>query len=149
MQNKVWKKGIIFSMLAFITGCATGPHIQVADVNAKPVSVFKISCKSPFKLTQNCSGFSGPTKSIAIDGFKFKVSGNESGTITLMYNSILGPNAVKSNRNYELMKREILSHGIEIVSVIPLLNQNKIQGYAISTKEPSYQIWDQFATKKK
>ena len=125
MTIRTLKNSIILSMLALITACASAPHIQVADVNAKPVNALRLTCKSPFNLTQDCSSFWGPTKSITIDGVKFKVSGNESSTITLLYGSGYVPHREKNNIAYELVKKELLSHGFQIVSVIPVLNQNK------------------------
>ena len=130
-------------MLA-LSACVTAPNFHVADVNAKPINASQVSCKSPFKLTQSCSAVFGPSKRVTIDGVNFKVSGNKNGTITLMYPNAYG----KSNQAYTLMKNKLVNHGFQILSVIPIVNGSFVQGYAISTKEPSYQIWDQFLTKK-
>jgi len=150
MTKRITFFSLLIAILTLFSGCAsTGPQIVVSDANAKPIDLNLLNCKRPFILTQDCSNWSGPTKSIEIDGNKFKISGTEDGTLTMMWNSIYYPNAEKNNRNYELMKRELQNRGFEIVSVIPLLNSKRIQGYAILTKEPSYQVWDAFSVKKK
>ena len=148
MKERVSKYICILFLSLLLTACVSTPEIQVHDANAKPVSVLKLSCKSPFNLTHDCNNWSGPQKKIELDGIKFKVAGNKDKTLTLMYSGAYLPKTEKSNRNYELMKKELLKQDFEIISVIPLKNTHKIQGYAIVTSKPSYQIWDEFSVQK-
>lgn len=148
MRKRFSKFITVSLLLLLIAGCVSKPEIQVHDANSKPVNALTLSCKQPFNLTHDCNKWSGLGKKIELDGIKFKIAGNEDKTITVMFSSAYWPNAEKSNRNYELMKKELLKRNFKIISVIPLNNVHKIQGYAIVTSKPSYQIWDEFLAQK-
>jgi hypothetical protein len=141
------KRSVLIAVLSVsVVGCGSQPAVRVPDAQGvEAVSAIGMGCKKPFGLTQHCSGFSGPTKKIVIGDQKVKVSGNEDGTITVMF----GPNSSKAtsvtNLAYELMKRELVSQGFDILQVTPIESGGIMFGYAIQTAKPNYQVWDAFA----
>ena len=136
-------------MVLLLTGCVSAPAVRIFDaVGAESVSAFGMSCKKPFGLTKDCSGWSGPTKKISIDGNHFKVAANADDTITVMFSKNNTKATQASNLGYELMKKELITRGFTIVKVTPIESSGLMFGYAIETDKPAYQIWDEFAFEK-
>jgi len=142
------KKIIACMSLAVITltGCASAPAIRVADAEGiEAVSGVSMGCENPFKLTRDCSGFSGPTKSINLNGHKVKVAGNEEQTITVIFGGKLVSGVTQAtNLGYELLKRELSNRNIKILKVTPIESSGLMFGYAVETDVPHYQIWEDF-----
>jgi hypothetical protein len=142
MKNK---KILIVAASLVLSACSSAPAIRVSDaVGIESVSAIGMSCKKPFSLTQDCSGWSGPAKRINVSGQQVKVAGNETGTITVMFGENNSKATQTSNLGYDLLKRELVSRSYEIVQVTPIESAGLMFGYAIETSEPSYQIWDEF-----
>ena len=146
MKQFVLVVGVISILL---TGCASAPAVRVSDAEGVgSVSAIGMSCKKPFGLTKDCSGWSGPTKKIIIDGNSLKVSANADDTITVMFSKNNTKATQASNLGYELMKKELITRGFTIVKVTPIESSGLMFGYAIETDKPAYQIWDEFAVEK-
>lgn len=137
----------LLAAAALLSACSSQPALRVADAEGvEAVSAIFMSCKKPFGLTQDCSALSGPKRKIEIDGQPFKVAGNESGTITVLFGrGGVNPSA-SSNLGYELAKRELEKRGFEIVKVTPIESAGTMFGYAIETDRPAYSIWQEFTT---
>ena len=131
-----------------VTGCASSPALRVTDAKGvESVSALGMSCGKPFALTQDCSGWSGPTKKINVGGHQVKVAGNEAGTVTVLFGENNSKATQTSNLGYELLKRELVTKGYEITKVTPIESAGLMFGYAIETSEPSYRVWEEFAVK--
>ncbi len=141
---------LLLSVIALVVaGCASAPAVRVSDADGvESVSAVTMTCKKPFGLTKDCSGWSGPTKKINIDGNVLKVSSNEEGTVTVMFSKNNASATQASNLGYELMKKELVQRGFEIVKVTPVESAGLMFGYAIETDKPAYQVWDEFAIEK-
>lgn len=137
----------ILTLIAFLclVACASNPALRVSDAQGiDSVSAIGMTCKKPFALTQNCSGFSGPSKKITVNGQNLKVGGNSDGTITVMF----GKNSTQSaNLGFDLLKAELISRGHSITKVTPIESSGIMFGYAIETAKPSYDIWKEFVVK--
>lgn len=132
-----------------LTGCASAPAVRVSDAEGvEPVSALGMSCKKPFALRKDCSGWSGPTKRISIDGNKLKVAANADNTVTVMFSKNNAKATQASNLGYELMKKELVTRGFTIVKVTPIESSGLMFGYAIQTDKPAYQIWNEFVIEK-
>jgi len=133
-------------VLAALTGCVSSPAIRVADAEGvESVSGLSMGCNSPFELTRDCSGFSGPTKDISIEGHNVKVAGNDDQTVTVIFGGkVMSGVTQATNLGYELMKRELVKRNIKIVKITPIESSGLMFGYALKTDVPSYQIWDEF-----
>lgn len=133
----------IIALLIFGYGCAVAPAVLVPDAEGvETVSAIGMGCKKPWVLV-DCSIFSGPKKSIEINGVAIKVAGTEDGKTTVMFGSRQGKD---SNVAYEVMKRILVERDIEITSVTPIVSAGIVFGYAIDTAQPAYTVWDEFAT---
>jgi len=142
MKKKIVLLGLASLVLA---ACSSTPAIRVADAQGvESTSAIGMGCDKPFALTQDCSGWSGPTKKINLGGQQVKVAGNADGTVTVMF----GPNSSKAtqvtNLGYELLKRELVEKGFKITKVTPIESAGMMFGYAIETTEPNYHIWNEF-----
>ena len=134
----------ILSLIAilFLSACASTPAVRVAEAQGiDSVSALGMGCKKPFLLTQDCSGFSGPTKKINVRGQEAKIAGNADGTITVMF----GGSATRpTNFAFGHMKVELESRGFTIIKVTPIESAGIMFGHAIETTEPNYQMWNEF-----
>ncbi len=131
-----------------LAGCSSSPALRVTDAEGvKSVSAIGMGCKKPFALTQDCSGWSGPTKKISVGGHEVKVAGNGAGTVTVLFGENSSKATQTSNLGYELLKRELVTRGFEITNVTPIESAGLMFGYAIETTAASYKIWDDFAVK--
>ena len=140
---------VIFSLTVVVglAGCTSNPPVLVTEAQGvEPVSAIRMGCRKPWPLTQNCTSLSGPTKLVEINEVRFKVAGTAEETTTVMFGGTrLGNQGSTSNVGFEMMKRELVTRGHEIVSVVPIISSGTVFGYAIETKEPTYQIWQEFA----
>jgi hypothetical protein len=141
------KRSLVSLAAALVAAaCVSTPAPRVPDAQGvESVSAIMMSCKKPFALKHDCSGVSGPKKEIVVGGQDLKVAGNADGTVTVMFGETDANATQSSNLGYELMKRELVSRGFEIVAVTPIESGGLMYGYAIETTEPSYAIWDEFA----
>ncbi len=131
---------------ATLVGCSSSPALRVADAEGvESVSALGMSCGKPFELTQDCSGWSGPTKKINVGGHQVKVAGNATGTVTVMFGENNSKATQTSNLGFELLKRELVTRGFEIVGVTPIESAGLMFGYAIETTAPSYAVWSEFS----
>ena len=129
-----------------LSGCVSAPAVRVADAcDMESVSAVGMSCKKPFGLIKDCSGWSGPTKSISIDGNDLKIAANDDDTIVVMFSKNSPKATQASNLGYELMKKVLVTRGFTILKVTPIESAGLMFGYAIETEKPNYQIWDEFA----
>ena len=132
--------------VALLTACASEPAVRVSDAEGvESVSAIAMSCKKPFGLTKDCSNLSGPTKKISLGGHPVRVAGNEDDTITVLFGKNSSKATETSNLGYELVKRELVKRGYEIIQVTPIESAGLMFGYAVQTTEPSYQIWGEYA----
>lgn len=132
---------LLFSAV-LLTACVSNPPVLVPDsVNNDSISAIGMTCGSPHKLSQDCSGLSGPTKKISISGIKMKVAGTSDGTVIVMFGtSSISPNMQEINTSYELIKRALVANKIGIVKTTPVISSNILFGYAIETDKPAYKL---------
>lgn len=133
-------------VVAALTGCVSSPAIRVTDAEGvESVSGVSMGCDSPFMLTRDCSGFSGPTLDISLGGHEVKVAGNDDQTVTVIFGGkVMSGVSQATNLGYELMKRELVKRGINIVKITPIESSGLMFGYAVETDVPNYQIWKEF-----
>jgi len=140
------RSSLVLIMAVSLTACVSNPPVLVPDaLNSKSISGISMSCSSPYELSNDCSGLSGPTKKIAISGVKMKVAGTDDGKVIMMFGySSLSPNMQEINTGYEMIKRELVTNNITIVKVKPVVSSNILFGYALETDKPSYDVLSQF-----
>ena len=125
-----------------LVACVSNPPVLVPDsMSNASITAVGMTCSSPYELSQDCSGLSGPTKKISISGMEMKVAGTSDGTVIVMFGtSSMSPNMQEINASYELIKRELVANQIGIIKVTPIISSNILFGYAIETDRPSYEF---------
>lgn len=124
----------------------TAPRV-VEALGVPSVSAVKMTCKKPFGLTRDCSNMMGPKRKIVIDGHAFKIAGNESGTVTVMFAGLGGKEDPLANQVFDAMKAELTRRGLAVVKVTPIESLGMMFGYAVETDRPSYDVWESFLEK--
>lgn len=137
---------IVLCFISILGGC-TSNAARVPDAKGlESSSALWMGCSTPVELTQDCSLVSLHlgTKQLEINGVEIYVAGNSDGRMTLLQGSdILFPTR-DTNLAYEIIKRELVSEGHEIVNLIPLEELDEMHAYIIETAHPSYHLWDKF-----
>jgi hypothetical protein len=127
-----------------LAGCAATPP-PVADAGASDdISTLSLSCKKPYALTQDCSGFSGAKRRISVDGFDVKVAGSAAGDVVLVMDAKLVANSFSdfftlnspshsraANDSYTAVRRVLDKAGIEVRRVRVLRSLGNIDGYVL------------------
>ncbi|MEX2961554.1 hypothetical protein [Microbulbifer sp. TYP-18] len=134
------KNILIIFIATLLTACISNPPVLVPDsLKNDSISAIGMTCNSPYKLEQDCSSLSGPTKKVFISGVEMKVAGTSDGKVIVMFGaSSISPNMQEINTSYELIKRELVSNEVDILKVTPVISSNILFGYAIETDKSAY-----------
>jgi len=112
----------------------------------KVINSISMTCKSPYLLEQDCSIWSGATRSIVIDGFEVKVAGSKDGKVVLVMdskwfsNSFSHTHSKASNNSYYAIKKVLDAEKIEIIRVSPMKSFGNIDGYILELAEDGYSV---------
>ncbi len=152
----------LFSLfcVAIISGCVSSPIVKDAKDEEMISSLFA-TCNDPYELSEDCSIFSGATRSIYIDNFEIKIAGSADGkTVLIMdteiaYNACIAgltfsliTNSQRANRSYELIKQELNKKGLPISKVQPFGSYGNVDGYFIHSNEDIYSYLKIFSKEK-
>lgn len=114
-------------------------------INNKPISGVFMGCNKPYKLTQDCSFFSGPKRKVEIDGLNFKITGSANGDIIFMagkwFRSDLAAMAFK------VAKDLLLKNKINIKKVRPVITLGQTQGYLLILDGNGYDVLSKYTLK--
>ena len=147
-------------VLFLLSGCATTPVANEA-IGEDAISTLTMSCKEPYKLSQDCSSWSGAARKLTIDGFNVKVAGTEKGDVVLVMDANPFGNAMKeaftlnlaknyhsesSNNSLEAIKKVLLNGGIQIFRVRPLFSMNGIDGYVLEISGDGYTLLKKYTS---
>ncbi|MBQ0800088.1 MAG: hypothetical protein KBT63_12475 [Porticoccaceae bacterium] len=144
-MNKL-SKIIPLIISVFLVACVSNPPILVPDSAGNEfISAVSMSCSKPYKLEQDCSGFSGPTKKINLSGVEMKVAGTADGKVVVLFGGKnKGSRGETTNLGYEMMKRELSQNNVNILKATPIVSSNILFGYALETDKPTYQLLSKF-----
>ena len=149
-QFVTWLKATSIVLTAvWIQGCATATAVVADAEDVEGISAIGMGCKSPYELTQDCSGFSGATRVVEVSGVTFKIAGSADGKIVLMMgakpnsSAISGKNAEAANVAYEVTKKLLLDNGINIELAEPVRSLSTLFGYVITTDGDSFAVLSQ------
>ena len=144
-------RSVAILSFSFLSACGPATAVVPDAEGMEPISALKLRCDKPYKLTQDCSGFSGASRLIEISAFQFKIAGIEDGSIVLimgakkMSNALTGNSAETANVAYELSKRFLLENGVTINFTEPVSSGRLLAGYVITTDENAYEILSQMS----
>ncbi len=116
-----WMKRCAAMLAILLLGaCGTVTAIVPDAEGVDHISALSMGCNKPYKLTQDCSGFSGAKRLIELSGFRFKIAGSEDGSNVLMMgaksisDSWSGKSSETANIAYELTKKFLLDNGVRV-----------------------------------
>ena len=152
---------VAFVLITLTIGCATTS--VVADASSEEaISSISMSCKKPYELKQDCSIWSGATRTISIEGFDVKIAGSEQEDIVLVMDAHLYTHSalegltwhlaedyhsVASNNSFEAVRKVLLENGITILRVRPLKSFGNIDGYALELDSDGYSLLKGYSKK--
>lgn len=135
-------------------GCGTVTAIVPDAEGVEHVSAIGMGCNKPYKLTQDCSGFSGATRLVEVSEFQFKIAGSEDGSIVLMMgakqmsDAWSGKSTETANVAYELTKKHLLENGISISHTEPVSSGSMLAGYIITTDGNAHEVLSRMTVEK-
>jgi hypothetical protein len=144
---------VIALMVIALSGCVYVPtEEQAADSRA--INAVSMTCKRPYLLTQDCSIWSGATRTIAIHGFEVKIAGSDAGNIILVMDAHMYKNTLLSNpfvlnlprhsratnNSFRAVSLVLAERDVEIIEVIPVTSFGNIDGYVIRVEGEGYGI---------
>lgn len=139
-------------LAAVLAGCAATPTVKDAN-DAETINTVGMTCESPYALKQDCSIWSGATRSVIIDGFEVKVGASEDGKVILVMDSKLFANTFSdfftlnspthsraSNNSFYAIKKTLDEAGIKINRVRPLRSFGNVDGYVLELASDGYTL---------
>jgi hypothetical protein len=140
-------------------GCQASSGLPVVKEarGAKPINALLMTCNSPYKLTQDCSIWSGAKRPIDIGGREIKVAATADGKAVLVMDSlslvevVAGPyepnvQSKRSNSAYVIIKKALEKQDISIHRVRPLRIADEIQGYVLELSGDGYSVLKQYSS---
>jgi hypothetical protein len=131
------------------TACGSLPPVVPEAQGVKAISAISMGCNKPYKLTQDCSGFSGATRLVELNEVAFKIAGNEDGTIVFVMdakpnrNAYAGRSVEAANLAFEVAKRALIENDIEIRTAEPVASGGLLVGYVLTTDKNAYSVLSQ------
>jgi len=135
-----------------LTGCSTTTIVTDAQGN-ESLNTLGVSCSTPYKLTQDCSNFSGATRTITLDGFEVNIAGSSDGKVVMVMDANLLKNSFSdiftlnskthsdaSNTSYHAVKKALSKHGITIFKALPMRLLGNTDGYVLELDSDGYKI---------
>ena len=152
----------ILMLTVFVSACATPQTVGDAS-SEDSINTVSMTCKKPYVLSQDCSIWSGATRTLDINGFKVKVGGSEDGKVVLVMDSKSVSNllfkdvftltnqthSIASNNSYYAIKNILEEKNIKINKVRPLKSFGNINGYVLLLDEDGYTTLKEYTKKKK
>jgi hypothetical protein len=152
------KEIVIVGMVALLAGCASTHTVQDAN-DADTINTLSMSCSSPYALEQDCSIWSGATRSIVIEGFEVKVGASKDGKIILIMDSKLISNSFSdvftlnspthskaSNNSYYAVREVLNKEGIIVNRVRPLRSFGNVDGYVLELASDGYTLLKKYSS---
>ena len=150
---------LVIGLLLFVFGCRTVSVVDDAK-GTDSVWIGNVTCKRPYKLTQDCKGWSRANRKIKLNEFKIKISGSEDGKVIFIMDSYRGintllesisplidladPTAEGTNNAFVAIKTELKKNNVEIEKVVPVTNLGSIDGYFLILNSNGYEILSQY-----
>jgi len=147
-------RSVAILSLLLLGACGTVTAIVPDADGVEHVSAIGMGCNKPYKLTQDCSGFSGATRLIEVSGFRFKIAGSDDGSTVLMMgakpmsDAWTGKSTETANVAYELTKKHLLENGIAVKLAEPVSSGSMLAGYLITTDGDAHAILSQMTVEK-
>jgi len=152
-KNKVWiedaKSGVVIAHNKHVTSTVSEAE------ESEPINMISMTCTKPYQLEQDCSIWSGATRSIVIDGFKVNVAGSKDGKVVLVMDAKLfskiwsKKQSQASNNSFHAIKKALDEEKIEIIRVRPIKSFGDIYGYVLELAEDGYSILKKFSSNPK
>jgi hypothetical protein len=153
---------ILLSCAALLFGCAAKTKIAKEALGEDPINVYRITCSKPYKLTQDCSFWTGAARDIAINGLEIKICGNDGGDVVVVMDGNATANYFKefftlnhenyhsdgTNNSFEAVKKVLLKAGVEIYRVRVIYNPQGIDGYVLELSSDGYSLLKKYSIKK-
>jgi hypothetical protein len=149
-----WRNGGVASLALLLAACGTVTAIVPDAEGVDHISAIGMGCNKPYKLTQDCSGFSGATRLIELSEFRFKIAGSEDGAVVLMMgakptsDAWSGKSAETANVAFEVTKKALVENGITVTKVEPVSSGSMLAGYIITTSGDAYAILREMTVEK-
>ena len=150
---------IIAGLVAVLSACAATPSVTGADDTAT-LNTLTTTCKKPYRLTQDCSIWSGATRKIDLGGFIVKTGASADGKVVLVMDSNLVSNtyadlltlnspthSAASNNSFYAVKRLLDKAGIKILRIRPLRSFGNVDGYVLELKSDGYSMLKKYTKK--
>ena len=139
-------------MALTLAGCAATPTVPDTS-DAESINTISMTCQSPYELAQDCSGWSGATRTVMIDGFEVKVAGSADGKVILVMDAHLMANTFSdigllnsptnskaSNDSFYAVRSLMTAAGIQIQRVRPLRSFGNVNGYILELTSDGYTV---------
>lgn len=118
----------------------------VADAAySKPINGITMTCKKPYKLSQDCSFITGPKRKIKLKNIEFKIAGSADGKIILIAGKWFRSDIAAVA--YNEIKNIFAKQNIKIEKVRPLKIFRKTDGYVIVANKNAYQVLSSYTIK--
>lgn len=151
-------KLVTICLAATLSGCASTHTVQGAD-DKETINTLAMTCSSPYALEQDCSIWSGATRSINLNGFEVNVAATEDGKVILVMDSKFFSNSFgdlatlnspthskASNNSFYAVKKALNKTGITIKRVRPLRSFGNVDGYVLELETDGYTLLKQYTS---
>ncbi len=146
--------------IVMLAGCArlASTHTVYTSNKEEILSTFRVTCNSPYQLTQDCSNAMGARRTIRIADKKIKIAGAEDGKTVLIMDAhpirnaaLTGAtlflyNAQTDENNYSFfeVKSVLENNGIHILKVVPMYSTGSVDGYFLELDGDGYSVLKQY-----
>lgn len=143
---------------AALSGCASTHTVQDAN-DKETINTISMTCNSPYALKQDCSIWSGATRSVKINGFEVNVAASEDGKVILVMDSKFFSNSFgdvltlnspthskASNNSFFAVKKVLDKTGIKINRIRPLRSFGNVDGYVLELESDGYTLLKQYSS---
>jgi len=145
------KRLVTVGLSLTLMGCVAVPEVTSSDTSGA-INTVAITCKKPYKLTQDCNNWIGASRNISIGGFGAKVGATSDGKTILVMdphpfkNMILSnplllnspKHSKQTNSSFEAVRQNFVENGIKINRVRPLKSFGNIDGYIMELSSDGY-----------
>ena len=153
LWSRIYVPALLLALAAPWAHASVQKHIPAA------YSKDKVSCEYPFKLTRDCSVWQGPTRPIAIAGFRMSLAADREGHTILLSRMRQGPDhngyrfrphpASRTGKRRSLRAVECIGHvleheGIRLERVRTVRRGQKVIGYLLEFSDNAYDFLKQF-----
>ena len=132
--------------MAGLAACGALPPVVPEAEGVEPISAIGMGCNKPYRLTQDCSGFSGAKRTVSFHEVEFKIAGSEDGTVVFVMdakpnrNAWSGKNAEAANLAFETTKRILHENTVAIRTVEPVASGALLIGYVLTADKDAYSV---------